>query len=160
MHDMLVKLYELPDYSSLENELKDQGIIIRPALAAEKSIVVDWIRQRFDDGWASEGEVSFSFEPVRCFIALKDREILGFACYDVAYRNFFGPTAVDPPHRNRGIGKVLLWKSLTTMRAQGYAYAIIGGVGPAEYYTRVVGAELIKGSNPGIYRGILSHVPV
>ena len=46
------------------------------------------------------------------------------------------------------------------MRANGYAYAIIGGVGPAEYYRKSVGARLIEGSNPGIYKGILSHVPV
>ena len=31
------------------------------------------------------------------------------------------------------------------MRDAGYAYAIIGGVGPAEYYARTVGATLIEG---------------
>ena len=61
---------------------------------------------------------------------------------------------------NKGIGKVLLLKSLYAMREQGYGYAIIGGVGPAEYYARTVNAELIKGSNPGIYQGIMSEVPV
>ena len=37
------------------------------------------------------------------------------------------------------------------MRDDGYAYAIIGGVGPAEYYAKTVGATLIEGSSPGIY---------
>ena len=46
------------------------------------------------------------------------------------------------------------------MKAQGYAYGIIGGVGPASFYEKAVGAVLIDGSNPGIYQGILSDVPV
>ena len=37
---------------------------------------------------------------------------------------------------------------------------IIGGVGSAKFYSKTFGAEIIKGSNPGIYKGILSHVPV
>ena len=38
---------------------------------------------------------------------------------------------------------------------QGYGYAIIGGVGPAEFYAKTVGAIPIEGSEPGIYRGLL-----
>jgi hypothetical protein len=41
------------------------------------------------------------------------------------------------------------------MLAQGYGYAIIGGVGPAEFYTKIAGATIIEGSSPGIYRGLL-----
>jgi len=41
------------------------------------------------------------------------------------------------------------------MRAQGYAYAIIGGVGPQDFYAKTVGAVLIDGSSPGVYGGTL-----
>ena len=41
------------------------------------------------------------------------------------------------------------------MRDEGHAYAIIGGVGPKDFYSRVVGAIEIPGSDPGIYRDIL-----
>ncbi len=54
----------------------------------------------------------------------------------------------------------MLWESLLAMKAQGYAYGIIGGVGPAEFYTKAVGAVIIDGSDPGIYAGIMSEVPV
>ncbi|MEX0750197.1 MAG: hypothetical protein WD359_05250 [Dehalococcoidia bacterium] len=33
----------------------------------------------------------------------------------------------------------------------GYAYAIIGGVGPAEFYAKVCGATVIENSDPGVY---------
>jgi hypothetical protein len=45
--------------------------------------------------------------------------------------------------------------SLTAMRDAGYGYAIIGGVGPAEFYRRTVGAIKIPDSNPGIYAEML-----
>jgi hypothetical protein len=46
------------------------------------------------------------------------------------------------------------------MRDDGYAYAIIGGVGPTEYYSKNVGAALIADSSPGIYDlGLLRKKP-
>lgn len=160
MQDMLVRLYDLPDQIALAAHLKSAGIIIRRPLAAEKSLVVDWVKQHFGAGWASETEVSFSYQPITTFIAILGGEIIGFACYDACYRNFFGPTGVAEKYRGRGIGKILLLESLWAMKAQGYAYAIIGGVGPAEFYAKAVGAVMIEGSNPGIYAGIMSQVPV
>ena len=41
------------------------------------------------------------------------------------------------------------------MAGQGFAYAIIGGVGPVEFYAKSVGAVVIDGSEPGIYGGML-----
>ena len=32
---------------------------------------------------------------------------------------------------------------------------IIGGVGPAEFYAKIVGATIIEDSTPGMYRGLL-----
>lgn len=160
MQDMLVKLYELPDHSELMRKLSLDGIVIRRPLAAEKSLTLEWIGKHFGSGWASEADVSFSYQPITCFIAVRQQKIIGFACYDSCYRNFFGPTGVDETFRGKGIGKALLFESLQGMRAQGYGYGIIGGVGPADFYSRACGAVLIPGSDPGIYKGIMSDVPV
>ena len=46
------------------------------------------------------------------------------------------------------------------MNEMGYAYAIIGGVVPAKFYEKTYNAKIIEGSDPGIYKGILSDVPV
>lgn len=160
MQDMLVRLYQLPDHSALIQKLADAGVVIRRPLAAEKSLTLDWITRHFGTGWASEADVSFSYQPISCFIAVHSQKVIGFACYDSCYRNFFGPTGVDEHFRSQGIGKALLFESLQAMRSQGYAYGIIGGVGPADFYAKACGAELISGSDPGIYRGLLSDVPV
>ena len=153
--DMLVKLYALPDSRDAYERLRKADITMRRALAPEKHKVVAWVRNAFSEAWASEVEVAFSRQPVSCFIAIQQKNILGFACHDATCPNFFGPTGTDPDTRKNGIGTALLLACLEAMKQQGYGYAIIGGVGPAEFYQKVVGAIPIEGSQPGVYRGLL-----
>ena len=155
MHDMLVRLYDLPDKGKALERLGDQGIIVRRAAGPEKRTVADWIAAHFDQVWASEAEIAFTRQPVSCFLALKDKQILGFACHEATCRNFFGPTGVAESARGLGIGKALLLEALWDQRNQGYAYSIIAGVGPAEFYEQAVGAVAIDGSDPGFFKGLL-----
>ena len=131
------------------------GVTIRRALVLEKQLVIEWVRKHFSPGWGNECDVAFSRQPVSCFIAVEEEQLLGFACYDATCLNFFGPTGVLESCRGRGVGKALLLACLHAMKWQGYAYAIIGWVGPAEFYHKIVGAVEIEGSSPGIYAGLL-----
>jgi len=130
---------------------------VRRALAPEKAkaAVIAWARVRFP-AWVSEVEVAFARVPASCFVAVADRRVVGFACHDTICRNFFGPAGVQESQRGKGIGTALLFSSLHAQKAEGYAYAIVGGIGPAEFYARVVGATLIERSQPGIYDELLS----
>jgi len=153
--DMLVKLYDLPDSRASFERMLRLGITVRRALAPEKHKVAAWVRENFAEGWASEAEVAFGRQPVCCFIAVQDGGIVGFACHDATCRDFFGPTGVEPKARRNGVGTALLFACLEDMKQQGFGYAIIGGVGPVDYYSKTVGAVPIEGSEPGIYRGLL-----
>ncbi len=156
MKDMLVRLMELPDTSELEKRLSEkEKIVFRRTIAPEKHLVSEWVMEQFGAYWKSEVEVSFSRQPVSCWIAQRGNELLGFACYECSARNFFGPTGTKESERGKGIGKVLLIKSLESLREMGYAYAIIGGVGPAEFYEKAVGAKIIEGSEVSIYQHLL-----
>lgn len=152
---MLVRLYDLPASTARVEALRAIGIEVRRALAPERDVVVSWVRQQFGDGWASECAVSFGRLPISCFRAQREQEILGFACYDATAKAFFGPTGVLERERKQGIGTALLLQTLEAMAAEGYAYAIIGGVGPADFYAGAVGAVPIAGSTPGIYANLL-----
>ncbi len=154
MHDMLVRLYALPSPDEAVTVCADRGVTIRRALAPERPAVMNWVREHFMSS-AAEVETAFAQIPVRCFVAVRDATLLGFACHDVTCRNFFGPEGVATGERGHGIGRALLLCALSAQRAQGYAYAIIGGVGPAEFYARTVGAVAIEGSTPGNYFGLL-----
>lgn len=149
MPDMLVKLYSLPEAAS--SQMKINNLIIRRPLASEKSKVIAWIRNNFSLAWADECEITFSYFPISTYIAINEKKIIGFASYNAACKNFFGPTGVDKSFRGKGIGKNLLLVSLTAMKDQGYAYGIIGGVGPVEFYKKAVGAVVIDGSEQSIY---------
>jgi predicted GNAT family acetyltransferase len=156
MKDMLVRLMELPDASELEKRLLEkEKIVFRRAIAPEKHLVSEWVMEQFGAYWKSEVEVAFSRQPISCWIAQRGNELLGFACYECTARNFFGPTGTKESERGKGIGKVLLIKSLESLREMGYAYAIIGGVGPAEFYEKAVGAKIIESSEVSIYQNLL-----
>ncbi|MBL8154860.1 MAG: GNAT family N-acetyltransferase [Anaerolineae bacterium] len=155
MTDMLVKLYTLPP---LEPELAGQtaqGITIRRGLAPEKHVVLEWVEQHFGGYWRSECDVAFSRDPVSIWLAVYEERLVGFGCYDTTGRGFFGPTGVSETMRGRGVGKALLLVCLHAMRDIGYGYAVIGGVGPIDFYQRVCGAQVIEDSTPGIYAGML-----
>ena len=110
MKDMLVKLYNLPKNCKELEELS-KTISFRRPLAAEKSIVNNWVKNEFGDGWESEVDVSFSRKPITTFIAIQNDQILGFATYDAAYLNFLGPMGVKKSNRKKGLGKALLFFS-------------------------------------------------
>lgn len=152
MPDLLVRLYDLPVAAPELERLAGRGIVIRRAMAYEKHAVVQWVKHRFGPGWADECDVAFTRVPVSCFIATDSGNITGFACHDVTCLNFFGPFGVDEKNRGFGIGKALLLSCLNAMATKGYAYAIIGGAGPTEFFVKAVGALPIAGSTPGIYR--------
>jgi GNAT superfamily N-acetyltransferase len=149
---MLVKLYELPDIEPTLAPLREKGINIRHAMPYELTPVLSWVREHFGQSWADECAGSFARQPVSCIIATQGGAMLGFACYDATCRDYFGPTGVMETYRKQGIGKALLLASLAALRAMGYAYAIIGGAGPVDFYANAVGATVIEGSIPGIYR--------
>ena len=156
MADMLVKLYELPSLDSALRQIASHGITVRRALSPERPQVLAWMQANYPR-WAMEVEAAFCRVPVSCLLGLNGPSILGFACYDATCRNFFGPTAVLEAERGRGLGRALLLTALHAQKEQGYAYSIIGGVGPSEFYAKAVGAIPIAGSTPGIYAGMLPH---
>ncbi len=157
MSDYLVRLYELPELQPVIAGQKEQGIDIRRCITPEKYVVISWIRDNISVRYASECEAAFAHHPVSCFVATKDQNILGFACYDATYKCFFGPTEVLASWQGKGIGKALLLTCLHDMASQGYAYGIIGraDADAVEFYKKVVGAVEIEGSSLSIYRGML-----
>ena len=155
MIDMLVRLYDLPDAAALYGRVEEAGVILRRPGAYEKHLVANWAGEEFSAKWKSEVEVAFSRQPISCFIATREKQILGFACYETSARGFFGPTGVSEAARGTGIGKALLFKALEGLRECGYAYGFIGGVGPREFYEKACGAVEVPGSDPGIYADLL-----
>src|SRR3954471_18584154 len=151
MADLLVRLYDLPPLGPALEALSAAGIIVRRSAAAERNAVIEWARAHGSPGWADECAASFARLPLACFVAVEGERLIGFACYEATGRDFFGPELVHPDRRGRGVGRALLLAALHAMRAEGYAYAIIGWASSVDFYRKAVGATVIAGSQPGIY---------
>lgn len=148
---MLVNLLRLPPPAPALDELRRAGLVVRRAQPWELTPVRALVAGNFSLAWADEISVGFARQPVTVFVALREGRLVGFAAYECTRKNFFGPTGVVEEERGRGTGRALLLASLWGLREMGYAYAVIGGVGPAEFYERAVGATLIPDSSPGVY---------
>jgi hypothetical protein len=152
MHDMLAKLYNIADDWSFLQEQEKMGVIIRKPMGTEKHVTIEWVKENFQEAWASEVDRSLCHTPMTCFLAVQEKSIIGFSCYDSVALGVFGPTGVLPEFRCRGTGRALLMAALLDMKLKGYGYAIIGGVGPAEFYRKTVDAQDIPDSAPGIWK--------
>ena len=152
MADMLIKLYELEDHWPFLVEQKELGISLRKPLGPEKHGIISWVSDHFGAGWASETDAALCNTPATCFVAVKDANIIGFACYDATALGFFGPIGVDKSHRKKGTGKALMIACLLDMKLKGYGYAVVGAVKDTDYYKNAVGAIEIPDSSPGIYK--------
>ena len=149
---MLIKLYELEDDRQFLSKQQALGIGLRKPIGPEKHGLIDWVADHFSAGWASETDVALSNKPCTCFVAVKDANIIGFACYDATALGFFGPIGVEKSHRKKGTGKALMTACLQDMKLKGYGFATVGVVKDTDYYKNAVGAIEIPDSSPGIYK--------
>lgn len=156
-HDMLVRLYEHERWKCDEAALRTAGITLKRTLGPDIARVQQFIRTEFSDGWANEASIALYRAPSTCFIAVKDKKVVGFACYDATAKGMFGPTGIQAELRGSGVGAALLVRCLRAMWHDGYVYGVIGGVDDARgFYEKVVGAEVIERSHPGIYAQMIA----
>lgn len=157
--DMLVKLYNLKDRPELCQALERQGIRLGRAMPADRARVVQFVKNNFGDVWARECAYTFTAHPVSCFAAVRERKVIGFACYDAAAKGMLGPMGVYGGSRGEGVGEALLHACLLAMRNDGYAYAVVGPVdeAAAPFYEKTAGASAIADSFPGGRRGVTEN---
>lgn len=155
MPDLLVNLLKLPPLEPLTLEADAIGVLIRRAQPFEITGARSFVEKEFSLAWADEISVGFTNKPVSVYIAVVEKEIVGFAAYECTRRGFFGPTGVIENMQDRGVGKALLLACLWGLREMGYVYGIIGRAGPIEFYEKAVGASVIPDSDPGIYTNLL-----
>ena len=155
MPDLLVNLLKLPPLEPALEEMERAQNLIRRAQPFEMSKVREFVEKNFSVAWADEISVGFANNPVSVYIAVLQKEIVGFAAYECTRRGFFGPTGVIESVQGRGIGRALLLACLWGLREMGYVYGIIGRAGPIEFYQKTVGAIVILDSEPGIYMNLL-----
>ena len=152
MADMLVNLYELPEIG----KVKDETIKIHRVLPPDAYKLKKFAEEYFNLEWVGEVEAALSRPNPTCFVAMRNNEVLGFACFDATAPGMFGPTGVRPDVRGLNVGKVLLLSALYGLKDLGYGYAIIGGVGKARgFYEKCCNALWLDMYEHSIYDRML-----
>ncbi len=161
MADLICRLYDR-DFSTSEAEIRlaEEGITFKRAHPVDKERILAFVKETFSDGWKNECEHSFSQPYPTCYIAVKEKQVIGFACFEATGRDFFGPIGVAPAFRRMRVGDTLTRLCLNSMREMGYAYAIIGwaSTGARAFYTEGFGAVELPDSGPehSIYRNLIN----
>ena len=142
--DMLVNLYDLNETLAQNTDYQ-----IKRILSPNIYLLENFIKNYFSEAWASETKASCYKSNPTCFIAVKDEQIVGFACFDATTKGFFGPLGVHPNYRKQGIARQLILRTLYAMTEDGYAYAVIGGVSDrlVPFYKKVCNAIEIPFKN-------------
>jgi len=150
-NDMLIKLYAQESDIGLPQELAQKKIHIRKPIGPDRRMLIAWAEACFPATWVGEIEQALGNTPRSCFIAQRERALLGFAAYDATALGYLGPVGVIEEARGLGIGGALIRACMVEMRLKGYGYAIVGMAGVPEFFRKVAGAVEIPGSSPGIY---------
>ena len=87
MADMLVKLYNIPNSHSIEEKLLKEGVKIKKALAPDRRRIIDFSGICAEEDYSDEVKAAFSNNPITCYIATKEKKIIGFACYEASAKN-------------------------------------------------------------------------
>ncbi len=151
MPDMLTRLYSLPDPAPYEARVREAGFEVRRAEPWDRDTMKAFAGQ-FGELWPVEADRAYLHTPITGYVATRGAEMCGFGVYECTRRGYFGPTGVREDLRGNGLGALILLRCLRSMWEMGYAYAIIGGVGPAEFYEKVCDAFVIPGSDVGVYQ--------
>jgi ribosomal protein S18 acetylase RimI-like enzyme len=141
--DMLVDVRDFVTAQRAGYSAASPDVEVRRADDADREALSSFIAAEFGERWARGTAVAYERDPASAFIALRAKEIIGFAFYDISFLGYFGAMGVRKADRGRGIGARLLIAALKDMALKGYAYAVIGDVGPIDFYEKVCGAIVI-----------------
>ncbi len=122
--DMLLKLYEIRDDPEIMAKAERNGVEIKRVMPMDITKVYEFIRDNFAQSWADEALPSLLNHD--CYVAVKDRTLLGFLAIETPAKGFMGPLGVLPEARRMGIARALELTGMKAMRDKGYRYAISG----------------------------------
>ncbi len=104
-----------------ERQLQGDGTVVEPYTTARIPALFAFLRAHFPGDWqrfarAAADRIEQGEPSSRLWIALHGDDVVGYAHHEVER---FGPIGVAPEWRGMGIGQVLMYRTLNSMRRQG-----------------------------------------
>ena len=144
------------DTASAEAAALEGGVGFRRATAADEDWLRDGVERELEypnaggaplgRRWAYLALQGLRREPAAVHVAhdVGSGAFLGFAANHAARRGALGPMGVSKRARGRGVGEVLLKRSLRDLRDAGYERGEIYSVGPIPFYAKTVDARITR----------------
>jgi mycothiol synthase len=130
------------DTAAAEKRLAESGIAVRPLAASDEPYFSSWVTQHWNANWAWEASRPLVKKGAKCYVATRGSDLIAFAAYGAGRPSWFGPMGTVPAEQRQGLGAVLLKRCLVEQRSAGMSRSTIAWVGPAEFYSRSVQAEV------------------
>ncbi|MCL4511650.1 MAG: GNAT family N-acetyltransferase [Bacteroidetes bacterium] len=113
-----------------EKRLQENGILIRPYMRNDLLSFLKFLEASMPSDWVRVSRANLRdltrgiFQTDQIFIAVSDRDndVIGYCQFEGAH---FGPFGVADKYQGKGIGTVLLGRTLERMRAKGYHNAYV-----------------------------------
>lgn len=140
----LSRFWFLRRVHNVEEAFEAEGIVFRRPGPAERDRVSAWVAEKFSPFWGYEAAATFGEQGVKTLVAEEGGETLGFASYGGLEPEWFGPIGVEERLRGKGIGSVLLFKALESMREEGLSEAVIPWTSHLFFYTQVPGVKGVE----------------
>lgn len=118
--------------------------IVRKAKESDKDKVLSWVRSEFSVFWEYEAGVGFMYDKPKLWIAEEGNDVIGFSVYSALEPHWFGPIGVSAKTRLKGVGSLLLFNCLKSMREEGQRIAVIPWTSHLFFYTQVPGINKIR----------------
>jgi mycothiol synthase len=122
--DASVVLFQVPpEILDLEHKLAEQGILIRVYRPDDLLRFLDFLQRTMQTDWVRVERTNLKkiatggFSPEQITLVVCGDEIIGYCQFEGSH---FGPFGVSEAHQGKGIGTVLLARTLERMRMQGY----------------------------------------
>lgn len=126
-----------------EFDLREQKIMIRGYLDKDKKLLLKFIKKNFSYGWHEEVRPKIEkskpkesgygldyrtlYNPKSVLVVFEENQIVGFSAFSINYEKedlgHFGPTGIKENLRGKGIGTVLLFRTLEAMKNKGIKVA-------------------------------------
>ncbi len=128
-----------------EARLREQGFAFRRLEPADRTEFGAWLTEWWSPPWHFEGIGTYGNDPISTFVATRDGRICAFASYNAtAFPGGFGPTGTEPPLQGRGLGRILFFRCMADLKAQGHRISEVCWTGPIAFYARIVGAQMSR----------------
>lgn len=122
-----------------EEKLKEEGVCFEIADSKQMDEAKEWIKTKFSPYWALEAEIAVGEDRGGLWLSYDENKFLGFSTYGALEPNWFGPIGVDEKARNLGIGSVLLFKALNSMRLNGMRHVVVPWTRHLFFYSQIPG---------------------